>query len=121
MGSGAGQSIRCSASSLTDEERDIGYRISGFRDRQSEALQSRTSEIRYSAPMKPDWFRTADPRIDDLDRLLEQRAVPHGGYGLEQLDGYLTAVVLSPGEPIALEEWAPAIWGKTPPRWENAE
>jgi uncharacterized protein len=71
--------------------------------------------------MKTDWFRTADPRIDDLDRLLEQRAVPHGGYGLEQLDGYLTAVVLSPGEPIALEEWAPAIWGKTPPRWENAE
>jgi uncharacterized protein len=70
--------------------------------------------------MKSDWFRTDDPRIDALDRLLEQRAVPHGGYGLEQLDGYLTAVVLSPGPAIPPEEWMPAIWGKTPPRWEGA-
>jgi uncharacterized protein len=69
--------------------------------------------------MKPDWFRANDPRIDALDRLLEQRAVPHGGYGLEQLDGYLTAVALSPGV-VEPDEWRVAIWGKTPPRWENA-
>ena len=69
--------------------------------------------------MKPDWFRANDPRIDALDRLLEQRAVPHGGYGLEQLDGYLTAVALSPGT-IDPAEWLVSIWGKTPPRWENA-
>ena len=70
--------------------------------------------------MKTDWFRADDERIEELDRLLEQRAVPFGGYGLEQLDGYLTAVLLAPGEAIGFDEWSPAVWGKTPPRWENA-
>lgn len=69
---------------------------------------------------RADWFRADDARIDDLDRLLEQRAAPFGGYGLEQLDGYLTAVVLAPGEAIPFDEWSPAVWGKSPPRWENA-
>ena len=71
--------------------------------------------------MKPDRFRADDPRLDDLDRLLEQRAVPFGGYGMEQLDGYLTAVVLAPGEPVPEDEWMPRVWGGKPPRWENAE
>ena len=71
------------------------------------------------ATVKADWFRAQDPRIDELDRLLEQRAVPFGGYGLEQLDGYLTALVVSPGGTIAPEEWLPRVWGKTPPRWEG--
>ena len=41
--------------------------------------------------IKTDWFRSDDARIDALDRLLEQRAAPFGGLGLEPLDGYLTA------------------------------
>ena len=70
---------------------------------------------------KPDWFRADDARIETLEALLEQRAVPFGGMGLEMLDGYLSAIVLAPGAPIAFAEWAPAVWGKTPPRWENAD
>lgn len=50
--------------------------------------------------IKADWFRANDERIDALDHLLEQRAVPHGGYGLEQLDGFLSALVVSPGDTI---------------------
>ena len=71
------------------------------------------------ATAKADWFRANDPRIDELDRLLEQRAVPFGGYGLEQLDGFLSALVVSPGEVIPVEEWLPRVWGKAPPRWEG--
>jgi uncharacterized protein len=70
------------------------------------------------ATAKADWFRADDARIDELDRLLEQRAVPFGGYGLEQLDGYLTALAVSPGT-VAPEEWLPQVWGKAPPRWEG--
>lgn len=71
-----------------------------------------------AAAPKADWFRTDDERIEALDHLLEQRAVPHGGYGLEQLDGFLSAVAVSPGT-IAPEEWLAKVWGKTPPRWEG--
>jgi uncharacterized protein len=72
------------------------------------------------ATVKTDWFKTDDPRIDALDQLLEQRAVPFGGLGLEPLDGYLTALVLSPGDTLEPEAWLPRVWGKSPPRWENA-
>lgn len=70
------------------------------------------------ATAKADWFRADDARIDELDRLLEQRAVPFGGYGLEQLDGFLTALAVSPGS-VSPEEWLPKVWGKAPPRWEG--
>jgi uncharacterized protein len=70
--------------------------------------------------IKTDWFKTDDPRIDALDQLLEQRAVPFGGLGLEPLDGYLTALVLSPGDTVEPGAWWPRVWGKAPPRWENA-
>jgi uncharacterized protein len=70
--------------------------------------------------VKTDWFKTDDPRIDALDQLLEQRAVPFGGLGLEPLDGYLTALVLCPGDTVEPEAWLPRVWGKAPPRWENA-
>lgn len=72
------------------------------------------------ATVKADWFRANDARIDQLDRLLEQRAVPFGGLGLEPLDGYLTALAVSPGE-VTPADWLPRVWGKAPPRWENAE
>lgn len=72
------------------------------------------------ATVKTDWFKTDDPRIDALDQLLEQRAVPFGGLGLEPLDGYLTALVLCPGDTVEPEAWLPRVWGKAPPRWENA-
>ena len=60
-----------------------------------------------------------DAQLERLAALLEQRAVPFKGFNLEALDGYLSALVLSP-EPIAAEEWQPPIWG-APPRWEEGE
>jgi uncharacterized protein len=60
-----------------------------------------------------------DAQIERLAALLEQRAVPFRGFNLEALDGYLSALVLSP-EPVAAAEWHPAVWG-SPPRWDSAE
>ena len=65
-------------------------------------------------------FTLDDPRIGELEDLLELRAVPHGGFGLEALDGYLTALVLC-REPVGPSEWMPRVWGKFAPRWENEE
>lgn len=59
-----------------------------------------------------------DDQIERLAQLLEQRAVPFKGFNLEALDGYLSALVLSP-EPVPPAEWQPPVWG-TPPRWRDA-
>ena len=72
------------------------------------------------AAAKADWFRADDERIEALDRLLEQRAVPFGGLGLESLDGYLSALAVGPGDTLP-DDWQARVWGKAPPRWENAE
>jgi uncharacterized protein len=58
-----------------------------------------------------------DDQIERLAQLLEQRAVPFRGFNLEALDGYLSALVLSP-EPVPPEEWQPPVWGM-PPRWDD--
>ncbi len=68
----------------------------------------------------PKRFDVDDPRIEELENLLEQRAVPFGGMGLETLDGFLTALVLS-HDTVPPSEWTPRVWGKTPPRWETLE
>jgi uncharacterized protein len=60
-----------------------------------------------------------DAQLERLAALLEQRAVPFKGFNLEALDGYLSALALSP-EPVGPEEWQPPIWG-APPRWEDGE
>jgi uncharacterized protein len=58
-----------------------------------------------------------DDQLERLAQLLEQRAVPFKGFNLEALDGYLSALVLSP-EAVPPEEWQPPVWG-TPPRWDS--
>jgi uncharacterized protein len=58
-----------------------------------------------------------DAQLERLAALLEQRAVPFKGFNLEALDGYLSALVLSP-DAVASEEWQPPIWG-APPRWND--
>src|SRR4249919_79535 len=58
-----------------------------------------------------------DAQIERIAQLLERRAVPFKGFNLEALDGYLSAVALSP-EPVPADQWQPPIWG-TPPRWES--
>jgi len=57
-------------------------------------------------------------QLDRLERLLEQRALPFQGLGLEGLDGFLSARAVAPV--VADDDWTARIWGPTPPRWESA-
>ena len=59
-----------------------------------------------------------DAQIERLSELLDQRAVPFKGFNLEALDGFLSALVLSPS-PVPPEEWQPLVWGGKPPRWDS--
>jgi uncharacterized protein len=55
-----------------------------------------------------------DAQVERLSELLEQHAVPAQGLNLEALDGFLSALVVSPGNAIAYEEWSAVVWGKAP-------
>jgi uncharacterized protein len=59
-----------------------------------------------------------DDRIDRLAELLDRRAVPFKGLGLEALDGFLSALVLGP-EAVPDDEWMSVVWGGKPPRWDD--
>ncbi len=61
-----------------------------------------------------------DAKLDRLTDLLEERAVPFKGFNLEALDGYLSALAVSP-ETVPPEEWQPAVWGGKVPRWSDAD
>ena len=55
-----------------------------------------------------------DDQVDRLSELLEQHAVPAQGLNLEALDGFVSALVVSPGKPVAFEEWNAQVWGAAP-------
>ncbi|MCI4567959.1 UPF0149 family protein [Lysobacter sp. CFH 32150] len=59
-----------------------------------------------------------DDQIERLAQLLELRAVPFKGFNLEALDGYLSALVVSP-DTVPPSEWQPAVWGGKAPRWDG--
>jgi uncharacterized protein len=59
-----------------------------------------------------------DAAIERLSDLLDLRAVPFQGFNLEALDGFLSALAVSP-ELIMPSVWQPVVWGPKPPRWEN--
>ena len=61
-----------------------------------------------------------DAQIERLSALLEQRAVPFRGFNLEALDGFLSALVVSPS-PVPPEEWQPLVWGGRAPGWGSPE
>jgi uncharacterized protein len=60
----------------------------------------------------------SDDQIERLGDLLDLRAVPFQGFNLEALDGYLSALAVSP-EVVPAHEWQAPIWGPKPPRWET--
>src|SRR5690606_7854234 len=60
----------------------------------------------------------SDDRIDRLQDLLELRAVPFGGLGLEGLDGFFSALAVGPEE-IPEPEWQAVVWGGPAPRWND--
>jgi uncharacterized protein len=70
------------------------------------------------APATPNYLD--DDQIEQLTALLEQRAVPFKGFNLEALDGFLSALVVSPSA-VPEDEWQPVVWGGKPRRWESAD
>ncbi len=58
-----------------------------------------------------------DAQIERLANLLEQRAVPFKGFNLEALDGYLSALAVSP-ETVPMAQGEPPLWAP-PPRWDD--
>ena len=61
-----------------------------------------------------------DDQIERLAELLDQRAVPFKGFNLEALDGFLSALVVSPSL-VMPSEWQPVVWGGKPPTWADEE
>ncbi|TAA36336.1 UPF0149 family protein [Pseudoxanthomonas winnipegensis] len=61
-----------------------------------------------------------DAQIEQLSDLLDQRALPFKGFNLEALDGFLSALAVSPST-VPVEEWQPVVWGGKAPRWDDAE
>ncbi len=59
----------------------------------------------------------SDQDLERLDHLLETHAVPHDGMSLEMLDGFLSALIVSP-ELVMPSEFMSAIWNHEPV-WAN--
>jgi uncharacterized protein len=55
----------------------------------------------------------SDHDLERLDTLLETRAVPHDGMSLEMLDGFLSALVVSPTL-VMPSEYLPVVWNHEP-------
>ena len=61
----------------------------------------------------------SDDQIERLAELLEEYAVPAQGFNLEALDGYLSALIVTPGAAVPPAEWQPAVWGTETPKWKS--
>ena len=77
---------------------------------------ARTPSVMIAMPTPPPYLD--DDQIERLSDLLDRRAVPFKGFNLEALDGFLSALVVSPA-PVLPGEWQPVVWGGKAPRWEN--
>lgn len=62
----------------------------------------------------------SDAQVERLGEILDLRAVPSQGLNLEALDGFLSAIAVSP-DPITGSEWQSQVWGNQPPRWRDPE
>lgn len=62
----------------------------------------------------------SDPQVERLGELLDLRAVPFKGLNLEALDGFLSALAISP-DPVPAGEWQAQVWGTQAPRWHDPE
>ncbi len=60
-----------------------------------------------------------DAQIDQLGELLDEFAVPHRGFNMEALDGFLSALAVTP-QAVAIERWLPVVWGEeSTPQWTS--
>lgn len=56
--------------------------------------------------------------LDRLERFLVERVLPNEGMSLEILDGFLSAIVVSP-VPVPAQEYLPLVWGDHAPEWTS--
>jgi uncharacterized protein len=59
-----------------------------------------------------------DDEIEQLGELLDRLAVPQGGFNMEALDGFLSALAVGPDQPPR-DEWMPVVWGEQPPAFAD--
>ena len=52
----------------------------------------------------------SEEEIDELDDFLMSDAVTDEAMMLDQLDGYLTAIIIGPVT-LRMQDWLPGIWG----------
>lgn len=71
-----------------------------------------------SPPAPPAWLD--EGQIERLADLLDERAVPFKGFNLEALDGFLTALAVSPSL-VPPSEWQPLVWGGREPTWSDRD
>lgn len=60
----------------------------------------------------------AEPELDRLEQFLAERVLPNEGMSLEILDGFLSAIVVSP-LPVSAQEYLPIVWGERAPAWAS--
>lgn len=60
----------------------------------------------------------AETDLDRLERFLVERVLPNEGMSLEILDGFLSAIVVSP-LPVSAQEYLPLVWGERVPEWTS--
>lgn len=72
-----------------------------------------------SSPISPPPYLD-DDQVERLTELLEQRAVPFWGFNLEALDGFLSALAVSPSL-VPPDEWQPLVWGGKAPTWTDED
>jgi uncharacterized protein len=54
-----------------------------------------------------------DSQVERLGEVLDLLAIPHGGFNMEALDGFLSALAVSP-QTVPPSEWQQAVWGEQP-------
>ena len=54
-----------------------------------------------------------DHEVERLGEILDQLAIPNGGFNMEALDGFLSALAVSP-EGVPASEWQQVVWGEQP-------
>ncbi|MBC7778520.1 MAG: UPF0149 family protein [Proteobacteria bacterium] len=76
------------------------------------------------ASRKPRVDPLTESELDELDRFLLSSATPEDSMDLEELDGFITGLVVSPDQ-VAASEWLSLVWGDTeagrrPVRFDSA-
>ncbi len=64
------------------------------------------------AARRPKVDPLTESELDELDRFLLSSATPEDSMDLEELDGFITGLVVGPGR-VSAQEWLQQVWGDT--------